>query len=303
MHPPFLQAGDTIGILSTARKTEAAVIGKASTIIERFGYKVKLAPNLFASANQFAGTDLERIEDMHSLLTDPAVKAIICARGGYGTSRIVDAINWSLLEQQPKWICGFSDVTTLLCHLQRKGIESLHCTMAALFDMEDAGKRTSVESIFRLLTGQPFEMEAPAHPFNRSGQATGQIIGGNLSILNHLIGTSSDPDYRGKILFMEDLDEYLYHVDRMMVQLKRSGKLAKLAGLIVGHMSDMNDNPVPFGRTAYEIIREHTAEYDYPVAFGFPIGHEPLNLAVPVGRKVEFGVGDNGAQLQEPSLS
>ena len=297
MHPPFLKAGDTIGILSSARKTEVAAIQKASEIIESFGYKVKLAPNLFAALHQFAGTDAERIADMHTLLKDPEVKAIICARGGYGTSRIVDEVDWSLLEKQPKWIGGFSDVTTILCHLHRKGIESLHCTMAALFDRGDASKKRSVKSLFDLLQGHPFQMEVPAHPFNRSGEATGQLIGGNLSILNHLIGTPSDPDYSGKVLFMEDLDEYLYHVDRMMVQLKRSGKLAKLAGLVIGDMSDMNDHPIPFGKTAYEIIKEHTAEYSFPLAFGLPIGHEALNLAVPVGREVLLKVNEEGARL------
>ena len=299
MHPPYLKAGDTMGILSTARKTDTVAIQKAARIIESFGYKVKLAPNLFAAAHQFAGTDAERIADMHTLLKDPEVKAIICARGGYGTSRMVDKVDWSLLEKQPKWIGGFSDVTTILCHLHRKGIESLHCSMAALFDTEDPCKKRSIESLFLLLEGGTFRLEAPAHPFNRSGQASGQIIGGNLSILNHLIGTPSDPEYSGKILFIEDLDEYLYHVDRMMVQLKRSGKLAKLAGLVVGGMSDMNDNSTPFGKTAYEIIKEHTAEYAYPVAFELPIGHEALNLAVPVGRNVLLQVNEEGAQLSE----
>lgn len=299
MHPPFLKTGDTVGILSTARKTEAAAIQKAGKIIESFGYRVKLAPNLFATSHQFAGTDEERIADMHTLLQDPEVKAIICARGGYGTSRMVDAVDWSLLERQPKWIGGFSDVTTILCHLQRRGIESIHCTMAALFDVQDPEKKASAESLFQLLAGRPFQMKASAHSFNRSGQATGEIIGGNLSILNHLIATPSDPDYEGKILFLEDLDEYLYHVDRMMVQLKRSGKLAKLAGLLIGYMSDMNDNTIPFGKTAYEIIQEHVAEYTYPVAFGLPIGHEALNMAVPVGRKIKLEVMKEGAMLSE----
>ncbi len=267
--------------------------------MEGLGYRVKLAPNLFADAHQFAGTDAERITDMHTLLQDQEVKAIICARGGYGTSRIVDKIDWSLLDRQPKWICGFSDVTAILCHLQRKGIESMHCTMAALFDTENAEKRTSVESLFHLLEGKPFEMKAPSHSFNRPGLASGEIIGGNLSILNHLIGTPSDPDYRGKILFIEDLDEYLYHVDRMLVQLKRAGKLAELAGLVVGHMSAMNDNTIPFGKTAYEIIQEHTAEYSYPLAFGLPVGHEPLNMAVPVGRRVRLNIEKDGSHLFE----
>lgn len=299
-HPPFLLAGDTIGILSTARKTEAEAIERASRIITHFGYRVKLAPNLYAQNHQFAGTDAQRIADMHTLLQDSEVKAIICARGGYGTTRIVDQIDWTLLQKQPKWICGFSDVTAILCHLHNLGIESLHCTMAALFEQESEARYASVKSIFHLLEGALLELTAAAHPFNRKGRASGQLIGGNLSILNNLMGTASDPDYTGKILFMEDLDEYLYHIDRMMVHLKRCGKLEKLAGVVVGYMSDMNDNAIPFGKTAYEIIQEHLSEYNFPVGYGFAVGHEPLNLALPVGRPLKLTVDENGARLVQP---
>jgi muramoyltetrapeptide carboxypeptidase len=297
--PPFLQKGDTIGILSTARKTNPEAIGIATRIMEAKGYRVKYAPNLFAEEHQFAGADPLRIADMHTLLQDPALKAILCARGGYGSTRIIDQIDWSLLDKQPKWICGFSDVTAILCHLHNRGLESLHCSMAALFDPAHPERVISTDSIFSLLSGEPFTLQAAAHPFNRSGKAEGELIGGNLSILNNLIGTASDPDYSGKILFMEDLDEYLYHIDRMMVHLKRCGKLEKLAGLVVGQMSDMNDNPIPFGKSAYEIIEEHVAEYTFPLAFGFPIGHEALNMAVPHGRRLQLAVAESGSNLWE----
>lgn len=296
-HPPFLKPGDTIGILSTARKTTPETIEKATHIIKNAGYQVKLAPNLFMESHQFAGTDSDRVADMDTFLRDKEVKAIICARGGYGTTRIVDEINWSLLEAQPKWICGFSDVTAILCHLNELGLESIHSTMAALFDDLQPERKKSVESLFALLSGKPFAMEAPPHPFNRSGKAKGEIIGGNLSILNNLIGTSSDPDYTGKILFMEDLDEYLYHIDRMMVHMKRCGKLENLAGLVVGQMSDMRDNPIPFGKPVLEIIREHVSGYTFPVAYDFPIGHEALNMAVPVGRMSQLEVTEAGSYL------
>lgn len=298
-HPPFLRAGDTIGILSTARKTTPEAIEKARRIIEGLGFTVKLAPNLFKEDHQFAGTDAERIADLNSFLQDEEVKAIVCARGGYGTTRIVDQINWSLLKIHPKWICGFSDITAILCHLSTLQLESIHSTMAALFDDQQPERKKSVESLFALLQGNRFSLEAPLHPFNQTGRATGELIGGNLSILNNLIGTASDPDYTGKILFIEDLDEYLYHIDRMMVHLKRCGKLEKLAGLVVGQMSAMNDNPVPFGKTALEIIQEHVQEYSFPIAYNFPIGHEALNLAVPVGREVELTVQEQGAKLVE----
>lgn len=300
--PPYLQKGDTIGILSTARKTTPDVIAKALEIIGDNGYQVKLAPNLFAEEHQFAGADALRIEDMHTLLRDPEIKAILCARGGYGTTRIIDQIDWSLLAAQPKWICGFSDVTAILCHLYNMGHESLHCSMAALFDAAQAKRMTSTGSIFKLLEGNPLELRAEPHPFNRAGQASGELIGGNLSILNNLIGTASDPDYAGKILFLEDLDEYLYHIDRMMVHLKRCGKLEKLAGLVVGQMSDMKDNPIPFGKGALEIIQEHIADYHFPVGFGFAVGHEMLNMAVPVGRRLSFQVTDNGSRLWQEEV-
>lgn len=299
MHPPFLKPGDTIGILSTARKTTAEAMENALRLIESYGFKGKLAPNLLKENKQFAGTDTERIADMHTLLRDRDVKAILCARGGYGTTRIVDQIDWSLLQKQPKWICGFSDVTAILCHLQKLGMESIHSIMAAQFDEQQEERKKSMDSLFSLLKGDAFSMKAPSHPFNRAGEAKGELIGGNLSILNNLIGTSSDPDYEGKILFMEDLDEYLYHIDRMMVHLKRCGKLEKIAGIIVGQMSDMNDNPIPFGKTAYEIIQEHIAGYSFPVAFNFPIGHEALNMAVPVGRMVSLKVTEKGANLDQ----
>lgn len=299
-HPPFLTPGDTVGILSTARKTTPEAIEKASAIIKNLGYRVKTAPFLFQESHQFAGTDAQRIADMETLLRDKEVKAIICARGGYGTTRIVDRINWSLLKDQPKWICGFSDVTAILCHLHNMQLESIHSTMAALFDDQQPERKRSVESLFNLLSGKPFAMEAPPHPFNRSGRASGELIGGNLSILNNLIGTASDPDYTGKILFMEDLDEYLYHIDRMMVHLKRCGRFDKLAGLVVGQMSDMNDNkPVPFGKPALEIIQEHVSGYSFPVAYNFPIGHEALNLALPAGRRLHLEVSAGGSRLFE----
>ncbi len=224
-HPPFLRAGDTIGILSTARKTELAVIEKASRLIEQYGFKVKLAPILFSEDRQFAGTDRQRIADMHSLLQDAEVKAILCARGGYGTTRIIDQINWRLLKEQPKWICGFSDVTAILCHLQKLEIESLHCTMAALFDSESKERIASVESMFNLLQGQPFELAAPSHPFNRPGQASGQLIGGNLSLLSRLLAPPLTPITVEKFSFWKIWMNTFTTSTACVVQLKRSGKL------------------------------------------------------------------------------
>lgn len=235
------------------------------------------------------------------MLDNPDIKAVLFSRGGYGTTRIIDEVDWSRFLQKPKWLCGFSDVTAILCHLYRLGVQGIHSTMAAGFD-EQPGRAQSIESLRQLLLGQPLAIEAAASVYNRSGRASGKLLGGNLSLLNNLIATASEPDYRGAILFMEDLDEYLYHIDRMMVHLKRSGRLQDLAGLVVGQMSGMHDNAVPFGKEVYEIIHEHVAEYSYPLAFGFEIGHEPLNLAVPVGAGALLEVSDAGAKLYQPSL-
>lgn len=297
-HPPFLQAGDTIAITSTARWAEEAAIQRARQLLESWGFQVVLGGHVLTRHHQFAGSDQERLQEFQQLLANPQVKAILFSRGGYGTTRIIDQIDWSPLQAQPKWLCGFSDVTAILCHLQQLGIQGIHSTMAAAFD-DQPGREKSLESLRALLSGEPMQLEVPPHDLNRPGMAAGKLVGGNLSLLNNLIATPSEPDYTGAILFMEDLDEYLYHIDRMMVHLKRSGRLAPLAGLVVGQMSGMHDNPVPFGRQAYEIIHEHVQDYHYPVAFGFPIGHEPLNIAVPVGARVSLSVTAQGAILRQ----
>lgn len=297
-HPPYLIAGDTIGITSTARWAEEAAVLKAKRVLEDWGFKVVLGKHLFTRHYQYAGTDDQRLEEFQQMLSNPDIKAILFSRGGYGTTRIIDEIDWSAMLVQPKWLCGFSDVTALLNHLLRLGIQSIHATMAAGFD-EQAGREQSLDSLRKLLLGEPLQIEVPSHELNRPGMASGKMMGGNLSLLNNLIATASEPDYEGAVLFMEDLDEYLYHIDRMMVHLKRCGRLERLAGLVVGQMSGMHDNPVPFGKNAYEIIQEHVSAYQYPVAFGFPIGHEPLNLAVPLGAQVALEVGSTGARLYQ----
>ena len=300
--PLYLKEGDTIGITSTARWAEEAAIYKAKEVLESWGFKVVLGRFLFERHHQFAGTDEERLQEFQHMLSNPDIKAILFSRGGYGTTRIIDRIDWSPLLGQPKWLCGFSDVTAILCHLQRLGLQGIHSTMAAAFD-DKPGRAQSLESLKNLLLGEPLRIDVPEHSLNHFGVASGRLIGGNLSLLNNLIATASEPEYEGAILFMEDLDEYLYHVDRMMVHLKRAGRLERLSGLVVGQMSGMHDNPVPFGKDAYEIIAEHTSDYTYPRAFGFPIGHEPLNLAVPVGAQVNLEVSSSGASLYQPTYN
>ncbi|PSR56558.1 LD-carboxypeptidase [Adhaeribacter arboris] len=294
--PPTLQPGDKIAICALARKITLAEIQPAIQILTSWGLEVVIGKSLAGDFHQFAGNDELRISDLQTMLDNPELKAIISARGGYGTTRLLDQIDFTLFEQHPKWIVGFSDITALLCHLFGKGYASIHGIMPSLFGR--AGSEAAIESLHRVLFGEPISYQAPGHTFNRLGEASGRLIGGNISLLNTIIGTPSDVDYAGKILFVEEIDEYLYNLDRMLVQLKRCGKLANLAGLIVGHMTDMRDNPIPFAKTAYEIIREHTANYTYPICFDFPTGHETHNLALICGKQAHLKVNENGSFLE-----
>ena len=275
--PPYLQKGDTVAIVASARKISLEELQPAIDIINSWGLKVVLPKNVFCIDNQFAGTDDERTADMQWALDEENVKAVICARGGYGTVRIIDKLDFTNFIKHPKWIVGYSDITALHQHInQNFSIASLHATMPINFPKNEE----STESLRKALFGETLTYTVPSHVLNRTGEASGELIGGNLSLIYALCGSKSDIDTKGKILFIEDLDEYLYHIDRMMMNLKRSGKLQYLTGLIVGGMSDMKDNTVPFGKTAEEIILDAVKEYNFPVCFDFPAGHIDRNLAI-----------------------
>jgi muramoyltetrapeptide carboxypeptidase len=295
---PFLKTGDTIAIAATARKISAEEIEPAIKIFESWGLKVKCSSSLFETNNQFAGDDMQRAKGFQELLDNPEVKAIICARGGYGTVRIIDMLDWRAFGINPKWIVGYSDITVLHNHLHTKlGIPSIHGTMPINM-LPDKAHKESIESLQRILFGEkPESISTLPHPSNKKGTAKATLIGGNLSVIYSLLGSASDIDTRGKILFLEDLDEYLYHIDRMMMNLKRNGKLHQLAGLVVGGMSDMKDNTVPFGSTAEEIIASHLADADYPFCFAFPAGHEKRNLPIILGGHYHLSVNESGATL------
>ena len=275
--PPYLQKGDTVAIVASARKISLEELQPAIDIINSWGLKVVLPKNVFCIDNQFAGTDDERAADMQWALDEENVKAVICARGGYGTVRIIDKLNFSNFVKHPKWVVGYSDITALHQHInQNFSIASLHATMPINFPKNEE----ATQSLLKALFGETLAYTVPSHVLNRTGEASGELIGGNLSLIYALCGSKSDIDTKGKILFIEDLDEYLYHIDRMMMNLKRSGKLQYLTGLIVGGMSDMKDNTVPFGKTAEEIILDAVKEYNFPVCFDFPAGHIDRNLAI-----------------------
>ncbi|MDP4290144.1 MAG: LD-carboxypeptidase [Bacteroidota bacterium] len=294
--PAYLQKGDKIALVAPARSVSIEELNPAITLFEEWGLQVILGENLFKVHNQFAGTDEERAADFQKMLDDPEIKAVIAARGGYGAVRIIDLLNFENFVQQPKWIVGYSDVTVLHSHVHtRFSIETLHATMP--INIFTNPNNESIESLHDTLFGRALSYQIPTAPFSRAGEGRGEIIGGNLSILYSLIGTESDIKTDGKILFIEDLDEYLYHIDRMMQNLKRSGKLNYLSGLIIGGMTEMKDNTIPFGSTAEEIILDIIAEYDYPVCFGFPAGHLDDNRAIIMGRKVKLNVNDELSEL------
>lgn len=293
--PPFLRPDDEVCIISTARKVDPEFIEQAKGELESWGLKVHFGQHLFGAENQFSGTDRERLTDLNNAIRDPKVKAIFCARGGYGTARIADGMDVEALSKQPKWIVGYSDITALHSHIYRHlGLCTIHGSMPVNFAQNTP---EALHSLRALLTGSRIEYSASNHQLNRNGSAEGQLIGGNLSVLFSLLKSPSEMDFRGCVLFIEDLDEYLYHIDRMMLNLKRAGLLANLAGLVVGGMTDMRDNTVPFGETAEEIIAGHVSHYSYPVCFGFPSGHIDNNQAWIHGKKIRLVVNDN-----QPSL-
>ena len=301
MRPNSIQKGDTVGLIALACKVNFEILKPAIAWMENvWGLKIALGESLTSEYHQFAGTDTIRANDFQMMLDNPEIKAVFSARGGYGSSRLLDSIDFTAFQKQPKWVIGFSDITAVHCHIHTLNIESLHATMPKIFLQE--GGEESLENLRKILFGEETNYKIEPHKLNRLGVGEGQLIGGNLAILIHVIGSNSDINYDGKILFLEDVNEYLYNIDRMMIQLKRSGKLQNLAGLIVGSFSDCQDNQVPFGKTAYEIIEEAVADYDFPVCYGFPVGHEVDNWAMPCGREVSLLVEEYRVSLKENSL-
>ena len=295
--PLFLQPGQRVAIVATARKVSPAEVAAAQQILAEWGLEVVLGESIGAAQHQFAGDDDLRRRDFQQQLDDPSIRAIFCARGGYGTARLVDALDFRHFAESPKWVAGFSDITVLNGHLLRLGYQSIHGVMP--FAFQQPGGELALSSLRQALFGESTSYEAYAHLLNRPGTATGELVGGNLSLLHTSTGTSSQASFAGRILFLEDLDEYLYHIDRMLLHLHRSGQLAGLAGLVVGHFSQMRDNAVPFGQQAYEIIDHYAQRYDFPVGYNFPVGHEADNRALVVGRLATLVVGPGGSTLSQ----
>lgn len=298
--PPYLKKGDTIGIVAPAGYMPVEKMQACIETLDTWGYTVEMGATTHSqSENYFSGTDEERLADLQAMLDNKKIKAILCARGGYGVSRIIDQLNFKKFRKKPKWIIGFSDITVLHAHLySRYKIASLHAPMAAAFN-DGENNNPYIQSICKALEGERAEYRTTGGPFNQSGVAEGELVGGNLSLLAHLIGTPSDIKTKGRILFLEDVGEYLYNIDRMLLQLKRAGKLKDLAGLIIGGFTDNKDTERPYGKEVHEIIHEQVKEYDYPICFGFPVSHEKENYALKVGGTYKLTVEEVDVTLCE----
>jgi muramoyltetrapeptide carboxypeptidase len=295
--PNNLKKGDKISLISTARKIDVAKLAYTKDVLNKWGLTVIEGKNLRAESNQFCGTDMQRASDLQDAINDNSIKAIICFRGGYGTVRILESVDFSNLIKNPKWICGYSDVTALHNYLNSKcNIATMHSTMPVNFE---TNTKESLETFRKALFGEKYAIITENHSLNREGNASGKIIGGNLSMLYSLSGTKYDIDTRGKILFIEDLDEYLYHLDRMMWSLKLSSKLENLSGIIVGGMTEMNDNDILFGKQAVEIIKEAVEEYNYPICFSFPCGHIDDNRTLILNKEANLIVSDSSVNFAQ----
>ena len=293
MVPSYLKKGDTILIIGTARAKSKEDLLPAIKILTHWGLSVEFGKNLFKTHHQFAGTDEERAHDLQWAINHKTAKAILIAGGGYGTLRIIDSINFSAFKKYPKWFIGYSDTTIIHSRLQKLNVACIHGTMAFQFPKN----KIATNSIKKLLFGEVVNYFVPKNKLNRIGNVKAKIVGGNLSLLYALSGSTDELNTKNKILFIEDLDEQLYHIDRMMLQLKRSGKLKNLKGLIVGGMSDMKDNAIPFGKTAEEIIIDAVKNYKYPVCFNFPAGHIEKNMAIYLGKTANLEVQKNKVTL------
>lgn len=305
--PPYLKTGDIIGITCPAGYITDEEIAPAVAQMESWGFKVIKGKTVGARDFTFGGTDEERLADLQSMLNDPSIKAIMCGRGGYGAVRIVDQLDFSVFKIFPKWLIGFSDITVLHCHLNSNfRFASIHSKMCNSFPSDwskaEPIQIDTIKSIEKALKGEGLmTYEAPYQSNNRLGEAKGELVGGNLRCIENMMGSVSEIETDGKVLFVEDVGEYLYSIDRMFYNLKRAGKLSKLKGLVVGgfRVKKEDDDNDGFGRTLEEIVMAKVKEYDYPVCFDFPVGHQKANYALKCGVKHKLLVTEKGTTLQE----
>lgn len=296
---PYLKSGSKVAIAAPARKVSLEEIKYAVNWLKEKGFVPVFDDSLFAEHHQFAGDDEARAAALQRYIDDPEIDAILMARGGYGTLRIIDKLNYDAMSKKPKWIVGYSDVTVLHGDLQRAGYESIHATMPLNF-IDNTPE--ALDSLYAALTGKDLCYEVKSNKMNRLGKCSGKLVGGNLSVLYSMIGSNSFPEMEGNILFIEDLDEYLYHIDRMLTALSRCQFIKGLKGIVVGAMTKMHDNTIPFGYTIEEMVIDHFGSLNIPIAFGIPSGHIDDNRALIMNKMTELEVNENGVKLLQKAV-
>ena len=298
IQPPYIQQGDSIGLVCPSGAIPIEKVQNCIQTIEKWGYQVHLGKTVGSKKASFSASDEERLADLQAMLDNKSIKVILCARGGYGLSRIINQLNFSHFNAHPKWIVGFSDITVLHAALQKQNCSSIHGPMAAAFNKGEVGAKY-IQSLRDCLEGRVTNYELVNHSFNKMGQVKAPILGGNLCIIAHLIGSKNALDPTGKIIFIEDVAEYHYNIDRLMIQCVNAGFFEKCKGLIVGGFTDLKDNATDFGATAYEIIASHTAHLEIPICFNFPISHGLENIAIKQGQIYSLTVNEKGGNLKE----
>jgi len=299
IRPAYLKAGDTVAIVAPSGilKNRDREVQQAVDLLKDWGLNAIVGEHVFSKADHFAGTDEERCEDLQKAMDDPTISAIWCARGGYGTVRILDKLDYTKLKENPKWIIGYSDITALHNQLHNQGFESLHALMCVSLTQDITEVQESVDTFKAALFGNPSNYDLEGSKYNREGEAKGQLIGGNLTILHTMLGSDTSLDTSGKILFIEEIGEYKYHIDRMLQSMKRAGYFENLKGLVVGDMSKLRKNTTLWGTSIEQLILDATADYDFAIAFNMPAGHEKDNRALVLGREVELKVGKEKSSL------
>ena len=296
IQPPQLAPGNTIGILCPAGAIPLEKVTICAQVLESWGYQVRIGKTVGTQFGHFSASDLDRQNELQSMMDDPEIHAILCARGGYGLSRIISELNFTKIKAHPKWVIGFSDITILHAALQKQGIQSIHGPMSAGFGKGDAGL-PYIMALKQMLEGAALPVEAKAHPANLLGHSEGNLVGGNLCLMTHLIGGENQLDTKGKILCFEDVGEYHYNVDRMLIQCKNAGLLDGLAGLVVGGFTEMKDEAAEFGETVIDMILRITKGANYPICFDFPISHDLNNMPVQLGATYQLAVTENATVL------
>lgn len=292
IQPPYLKAGDTVAIVAPSGilKNKNEAINQTRELLKSWGLHTVVGKNVFKQANHFAGTDEERCEDFQSALDDPTISAILCARGGYGTVRILDKLDYTKFRNHPKWLIGYSDITALHNQFHNEGFESLHAMMCTSLQEDLEPIKETISTFKNALFGKPISYTLEGSEYNKSGKSSGILVGGNLTLLHTMLGSETSIDTSSKILFIEEIGEYKYHIDRMLQSLKRAGYFDNCKGVIVGDFSNMRKNTTLWGSSVEQLILDALAEYNFPIAFNMPAGHEDDNRALILGRTIELTV-------------